>query len=138
MYFGEHRHQIDEKGRIRIPPKIKQMLGSERLFITRSASTSENKCLIVLPEKDANRIFDASFGDINVLTDDTKSVRVMASSGFIAEEDKAGRILLPQRLIEYAGLTKNIVTAGVYNRVEIWDEQSWDEYNSSDSKDGDK
>lgn len=140
MYFGEYRHQIDEKGRIRIPPKIKQMLGAERLFITRSASTSKNKCLIVLPEQDANKIFDLSFGDINVLTDDTKSVRVMASSGFIAEEDKAGRILLPQRLIEYAGFTKNIVTAGVYNRVEIWDEQAWDEYNrvDSDSQDGDK
>lgn len=131
MFFGEYRHQIDEKGRIRIPPKLKAMLG-DHPFITRSGSGSPNKCLIVLPEKDANRIFDAEFGALNVLTDDSKSVRVMASSGFVAEEDKAGRILLPQRLIEHAGLSKNIVTLGAYNRVEIWSEESWDAYTKAE------
>ena len=133
MFFGEYRHQIDEKGRIRIPSKLKAMLG-EHPFITRSGSNSPNKCLIVLPEKDAARIFDAEFGALNVLTDDSKSVRVMASSGFVAEEDKAGRILLPQRLTEHAGLTKNIVTLGAYNRVEIWDEESWDAYSKGENE----
>ena len=137
MYFGEYRHQMDEKGRIRIPPKLKAMLG-EHPFITRSGGNSPNKCLIVLPEKDAARIFDAEFGTLNVLTDDSKSVRVMASSGFVAEEDKAGRILLPQRLMEHAGLNKNIVTLGAYNRVEIWDEESWDAYSKGEAEPDDK
>ena len=127
MFFGEYRHQIDEKGRIRIPPKLKAQLG-ERPFITRSSSTSVHKCVIVLPAEDAAKIFDAEFGTLSALTDDSKSVRVMASSGFVAEEDKAGRILLPQRLIEHAGLHKNAVTIGAYNRVEIWSEESWDAY----------
>lgn len=126
MYFGEYRHQIDEKGRIRIPTKLKAQLG-ERPFITRSANNA-HKCLRVLPGAQANEIFNAEFGGLSVLTDDSKAVRIMASSGFMAEEDKAGRILLPQRLIDYAHLSKNIVTVGVFNRVEIWDEDEWEAY----------
>lgn len=136
MYFGEYRHQIDEKGRIRIPPKLKAAIG-DRAFITRSNDASPNKCLIVLPEKDATRIFDAEFGNCNALTDDSKSIRFMASSGFVADEDKAGRILLPPRLINYAGLVKNIVTIGAYNRIEIWSEENWEAYVSGKPKNED-
>ena len=133
MYFGEYRHQIDEKGRIRIPPKLKAQLG-DHPFITRSSARNEHKCLIVLPSAEATGIFDAEFGALSALSDDSKSVRVMASSGFVAEEDKAGRILLPSRLIAHAGLKKNIVTIGAYNRVEIWDEESWEAYVSGDGE----
>ncbi len=126
MYYGEYRHQIDEKGRIRIPAKLKAQLG-DHPFITRSA-LHKHKCLLVLPAADATKIFDAEFGNLSVLTDDSRSVRLMASSGFMAEEDKVGRILLPQRLIEHAGLTKNVVTIGSFNRVEIWSEESWEAY----------
>lgn len=136
MFFGEYRHQIDEKGRIRIPPKLKAQLG-DRPFITRSSSTSAHKCLIVLPAEDATKIFDAEFGTLSALTDDSKSVRVMASSGFVSEEDKAGRILLPQRLIEHAGLHKNVVTIGAYNRVEIWSEESWEAYIRASAEEND-
>lgn len=131
MYIGEYRHQMDEKGRIRIPPKLKAQLG-ENPFITRSSATSAHKCLIVLPCAKATEIFNAEFGNLSVLTDDSKSVRVMASSGFMAEEDKAGRVLLPQRLIEHAGLGKNIVTVGAFNRVEIWSEQAWEAYQNEE------
>lgn len=124
MYFGEYRHQIDEKGRIRIPPKLKAQLG-ENPFITRGS----NNCLIVLPEKDAVRIFDEKFRSLDLLDPvNSKSVRLMAASGFKAEEDKAGRILLPQHLIRHAKLSKNVVTIGAYNRVEIWSEENWNAY----------
>ena len=129
MFFGEYRHQIDEKGRIRIPPKLKDMLG-ENPFITCGA----NNCLIVLPKQDADRIFDERFRSLDVLDPvNSKSVRIMASRGFIAEEDKAGRVLLPQNLIQHAGILKNVVTIGAYNRVEIWSEENWNEYSDIDA-----
>ncbi len=129
MFFGEYRHQIDEKGRIRIPPKLKDMLG-DHPFITCGA----NNCLIVLPKADADRIFDERFRSLDVLDpDSSKSVRIMASRGFIAEEDKAGRILLPQNLIRHAKIGKNVVTIGAYNRVEIWSEENWNAYSDIDS-----
>lgn len=134
MYFGEYRHQIDEKGRIRIPPKLKAQLG-ENPFITRGS----NNCLIVLPKNEATRIFDEKFRSLDVLDPvHSKSVRIMASGGFEAEEDKAGRILLPQHLIRHAGLIKNIVTIGAYNRVEIWSEENWNAYSDIDSAEFDE
>lgn len=133
MYIGEYRHQIDEKGRIRIPPRIKAQLNSETLFITRGP----NRSLIVMPEKDADAMFER-MGDVNTLDPVRgKSIRLMAASGFKASEDKTGRILLPASLIKHAGLTKNIVTIGAYDWVEIWNEANWDAYSDIDSKEFD-
>ena len=50
--------------------------------------------------------------------------------------DKQGRILIPAVLREYAGLKKDVVLAGVYNKVEIWDKERWDEsQNDNDMED---
>lgn len=130
MFYGEYRHQIDEKGRIRIPSKLKDMLG-EHPFITCGA----NNCLIVLPKAESERIFDERFRSLDPLDPvNGKSVRIMASRGFVADEDKAGRINLPQNLIRHAGIIKNVVTIGAYNRVEIWSEEKWDAYSDIDSE----
>ena len=64
-----------------------------------------------------------------------KPIRALLSSAFETEEDKQGRILLPQELRNYAKLTKNVVTIGVGNRVEIWSEEVFDGYNTSESYD---
>lgn len=130
MFFGEFRHQIDEKGRMRIPAKLKEKLG-EHPFITRGS----NHCLLVLPEAEAVKLFDKKFGGIDVVDPkNNKAVRIMASGGFPAEEDKQGRILLPAHLLRHAQITKNVVTIGAYNRVEIWSEENWDAYSDLDSE----
>ena len=59
-------------------------------------------------------------------------------SAKIAEEDKQGRILLPQSLIKKAGIVKNIVTIGAYDRVEIWSEERWAAYVEDDNMDFDE
>ena len=134
MFFGEYRHQIDEKGRIRIPPKLKAALG-ENPFITCGA----NNCLIVLPKEQAEKIFYERFRSLDPLDPvGGKSVRLMAARGFSAEEDKTGRILLPQHLIRHAGIGKNVVTIGAYNRVEIWSEENWDAYAGIDPEEFDE
>ena len=48
--------------------------------------------------------------------------------------DSLGRILVPDYLKQYAGLKKKIVIAGLYNRIEIWDEKKWREYKSKTEK----
>lgn len=134
MFCGEYRHQLDEKCRIRIPTKLKDLLG-EHPFITCGA----NNCLIVLPRAEADKIFEARFRSLDMLDPvGNKTIRIMASRGFVAEEDKAGRILLPQNLIRHAGIKKNIVTIGVYNRVEIWSEENWELYSDLDANDFDE
>jgi len=65
-------------------------------------------------------------------TEAQKPVRALLSSAFETEMDKQGRILLPQELRNYAGITKNVVSIGVGSRVEIWSEEKFDEYNTDD------
>lgn len=127
-FFGTYRHQIDEKGRLRIPAKLKDRLG-EHPFITRGPKRS----LLVIPEGDAERLFEERFQMLDPLDpESSKALRIMASSGFFAEEDKQGRILLPSVLIAHAGIKKNIVTIGSYTWVEIWSEENWEPYGNAD------
>ncbi len=64
-------------------------------------------------------------------------VRLMLAGAMEVEVDAQGRILLPDYLREYAGLKKQSVIAGLYNRVEIWDEVSWRKYKTKTEASGD-
>ncbi|MDR2201943.1 MAG: hypothetical protein LBP26_04180 [Clostridiales bacterium] len=133
MFFGEYRHQLDEKCRIRIPAKLREDLG-EKPFVMRGP----NHSLIVLREADANAMLTSQFGDVDMVdpSEDNFTLRMLTSSAFFAEEDKQGRILLPNKLLEHAGFKKkgsdevnrNAVTIGALNRIEIWCESVWDGY----------
>ena len=124
MFTGEYHHQIDEKGRIRIPAKLKDALGANPV-ITRGS----DGCLFVFTKEKADEIFYSNF-DSNDLTSSarTRAKRYIASSSDVLEEDKQGRVLLSPSLIKLAGITKNIVTIGAYDRVEIWSEERWNAY----------
>ena len=102
---GEYHHQIDEKNRIRIPAKLKEALGTSPMI-----ARGSNGCLFVFDESK------------------TRALRLMASSAAFPEEDKQGRIQLPPNLIKAAGIEKNVVTIGAYDRVEIWSEERWNAY----------
>lgn len=125
MFIGQYAHQIDEKGRIRIPSKFKEELG-EKPFIT----CGSNGCLFVYSGEEAQRVLLKKFKDNDFADAETaKALRILMSNAIFAEEDKQGRILLPQHLIKHAGIKKNIITIGAFNRVEIWSEENWIKYN---------
>ena len=54
--------------------------------------------------------------------------RIILAGAVPVETDSLGRILIPDYLKDYAGLKKNVVIAGIYNRLEIWDEEKWEAY----------
>lgn len=60
--------------------------------------------------------------------------RAMLAGAMELEFDKQGRIMLPDYLRRFAGLAKNVVIAGLYNRLEIWDEAKWNEYQTNSEK----
>lgn len=64
-----------------------------------------------------------------------KVCAVLFAGAASCEVDKQGRILLPVVLREYAGIEKDVVSVGVFNRVEIWDKDKWQESNSYDDMD---
>lgn len=127
--IGSYQHSIDSKSRVIIPAKFREALG-ETFYLTYGT----NGCLFVLPESQWIAIEDK----INALpiteaAEFQRSFYALASEGV---PDKQGRVLVPQNLREYAGLTKDVTIAGAGNRVELWDTDRWNErQNSAASKD---
>jgi MraZ protein len=60
--------------------------------------------------------------------------RVMLAGAMEVEFDQLGRILIPDYLKDYASLKKNVIVAGLYNRLEIWDEERWGQYKQKAEK----
>jgi MraZ protein len=129
LLMGEYHHQIDEKSRIRIPAKLKDALGESPVILK-----GTDGCLFVYSQEAMNNMFNTKFANNDFTqADKTKALRLLTSSTVMTEEDKQGRILLPQNLIKHAGIIKNIVTIGAFDRVEIWSEERWNAYANLDS-----
>ena len=124
---GRYNHQVDDKGRIRIPAKFKDALGSHP-----NVTVGQNHCLYVFSQEEAQRILSDRFGEVDGFSKDPRldAMRQIFSRGTSLEEDKQGRFTLPGWLISYANIKKNVVSIGMNNRVELWDEDTWNKYDS--------
>ena len=130
MFIGTYRHQFDEKSRLRMPSKFKEALGEG--FIVAKGT---NGCLFAFSKEKFEELYQ-KLSEIPMFDlEAQKPVRALLASAFETEEDKQGRILLPQELRSYAKMQKNIVTIGVGNRVEIWSEEAFNAYNTEESYD---
>ena len=68
---------------------------------------------------------------------DTRAfARLMLAGAMEVELDKSGRVHVPEYLRSYAGLVKNVVIAGLYTRLEIWDENAWKTYATQTEEQG--
>lgn len=129
MFMGEYNHSIDAKGRVIVPSKFREQLGEE-FVITKGF----DGCLYGYTHEEWANI-EEKFKTVNLTSKDTrKFLRFFFSGAATCEVDKQGRILIPTVLREYAGLDKDIVTAGVFSRIEIWSKERWAE-NSYDDMD---
>lgn len=133
MFIGEYQHSIDPKKRLAVPSKFRAEL-KNKVVVTRGL----DKCLFVYPMKVWEKLAD-KLGAIPVGEAATRSfVRLMLAGAVDVEVDKQGRVLVPDYLKEYAGLDKNVVIAGLYDRLEIWDEEKWNEYKKGAEKNTDE
>jgi len=123
MLLGEYKHNLDSKGRVAIPAKFRDKLGAGAI-ITRGI----DNCLFVFSSKEwevlAQKLVALPLAQAN----SRAFVRLMLAGAMDVELDNQGRILIPDYLRKYAGLRKQVVVAGLYNRVEIWDSEKWQEY----------
>lgn len=132
MFIGEYSHTIDPKGRIAIPVKMRAKL-SDGAVVTRGLDT----CLFVYPknewEKLAEKLSSLPLTDIKARA----FARLMLAGAMDVEFDKQGRILLPGYLRQFAALKTKAIVAGLYNRLEIWDETKWNDYKKSSESETD-
>ena len=130
MFMGEYNHTVDTKGRLIVPSKFREQLGDE-FVVTKGL----DGCLFVYSKSEWDNI-EEKFRNVPLTTKDArKFARFFFAGAASCEVDKQGRILLPVVLREYAGIEKDVVSVGVFNRVEIWDKDKWQESNSYDDMD---
>jgi len=128
-FYGEYTYSIDEKKRLAIPPKFRKVLG-KKAVITKGL----DQCLFLYPAKEWG-ILAKKLSKLPLSQSDARGfARLMLTGAMEVEIDNLGRILIPDYLKEYAKLKKKVVIAGVYNRIEIWDEKIWKEYKEKTEK----
>lgn len=130
MLLGEYSHNLDEKGRLAMPAKLRIELG-DGAVITRGT----DRCLVVYP-KAAWELLAAKLAALPISDAGARSfARLMLAGAAAVEFDKQGRANVPSYLRDYAGLTSSVVIAGVYDRLELWDAAAWQGYKASHSID---
>ncbi len=123
MFLGEFHHTLDAKGRVSMPSKFRtQMTGS--VVIVKGF---EN-CLYVYPSE----AYDSFLSGLLAREDFDPRIRQLRrrfTAGAVEVElDTAGRVSLPPKLREHAGLAKDVAITGTGNRIEIWDAETWSAY----------
>lgn len=121
--MGEYHHSLDEKGRLIIPAKFREGLGSS-FVVTRGLEG----CLFLYSQMNFQKVMT----QLNTLPFTKKDARNFSRfflSGAIQSEfDKQGRISITPSLKDYAGLIKDCVIIGVGERLEIWSEEAWQKF----------
>ena len=123
MLSGEYRHNIDLKGRIIIPSKIRFEMG-DKIVITRGL----DGCLFGYNEKTWDSIMQKLSTLPYTKSDVRKYTRFMTSGAITLEFDQQGRINIPSYLNQYASLEKEVVIVGVIDRIEIWSKDKWESF----------
>lgn len=123
MFTGEYQHTIDDKGRLIMPAKIREILG-ETFIITKGL----DGCLFVYPCEEW-RVLEEKLRKLPFTNKDARAfARFFFSGASECESDKQGRILVSANLREYAQLLKDVVIIGVGTRIEIWSKEKWAGY----------
>ena len=132
MLIGEFIHTIDPKKRLAIPSKLRKEIG-EKAVLTKGL----DNCLFLYPIREwetlAQKLGNLSMGQAN-----TRSfVRSLLSGAVEVDFDSLGRILVPDYLKNWSDLKKKVVIVGVFNRLEIWDQENWNKYKEQIEKNTD-
>jgi MraZ protein len=131
MFIGEYSHNLDNKGRLAVPAKFRIML-KDGAVVTRGL----DNCLFLYTKKEWNELAKKLSSLPTISQPKARALaRLMLAGAMDVDFDNQGRITLPEYLRKFAGLKKETVIAGLYDKLEIWDEKSWNRYKSKTEKD---
>ena len=128
MLLGEYNHTLDEKGRVSMPAKFRDDLGST-FIVTKGL----DNCLFVYSKKEWET-FEEKLKTLPLTNPNARNfIRFFFAGATECELDKQGRINIPQNLRDYALLKKDVYIVGVATRVEIWNKEKWQSYTSNEN-----
>jgi MraZ protein len=120
MLLGEHEHALDDKNRLTLPAKLRAAF-EDGVVVTKGL----DGCLFAYPRDEWERLVER-LTTLDPLARDTRQLQRRFFGGASAGElDKQGRLVIPQPLIEHAGLTRDVTVAGMNDHLEIWDRAKW-------------
>ncbi len=123
LFIGEHQHILDSKKRLAIPSKFRKDF-KKGAVVTRGLDNS----LFVYPQDEWDKLAE-KLSQMPIGKQSTRSfVRLILAGAMDVRLDSQGRILVPDYLKDYAKLKKNVIVAGLFNRLEIWDIETWNKY----------
>ena len=129
MFIGEYKHTLDGKNRLAVPARFRKELG-KKAVLTRGL----DRCLLLYSEKEWQEIA-LKLGKMPIGESGTRSfIRLMLAGAVEVNLDRLGRMLVPEYLKDYAGLKRDTVVNGLFNRIEIWEEKKWQGYKSRAEK----
>lgn len=120
VFSGTYKHSVDSKNRLFIPAKFRELLGNE-FMVTKNI----DGCLDVITAEARDAIAEK----LSVLpkTQTAKIKRFLFSGAGDCTPDSQGRIVLPQQLLEYASIEKNVLIVGASDHIEIWNEELYEQ-----------
>jgi MraZ protein len=120
-FVGKYQNSIDSKSRLIIPAKFREELGG-RCVIAQSL----DKCLTISPEAEWENFLQ----ELKTLPRSNPEARMIRryfnQSAARCDVDKQGRVTIPQDLKDYAGITKDLVTIGNIDNIEVWSKEHWE------------
>lgn len=131
MFIGEYQHNLDDKGRLAVPVKFRKDL-AKGVVITRGL----DNCLFLYPQSQWEKLATKLSALPISQTNSRAFARLMLAGAMDVELDRQGRVIIPDYLRKYAGIKKKTILAGLYDRIEIWDEEKWEVYKANTEKNG--
>jgi len=123
MFIGEYNHNLDDKGRLAIPAKFRAIL-KKGAVVTKGL----DNCLFLYSKEQFEEIAK-KIASLPLSQSKARAfTRHMLAGAMDLEFDNQGRITLPEYLRKFSGLNKKVIVAGLYNHLEIWDENAWNKY----------
>ncbi len=124
MLLGEYAHTIDDKNRLTLPAKFRDSFAGGGV-VTRGL----DGCLYLYARESWDDLVAGRLAELDPLLEESRLMsRYFFSGAAEAEPDKQGRIMLPAPLIKHARLGREVVVAGVFDRLEIWDRAAWEKH----------
>ena len=128
MFSGEFDHSIDIKGRVTIPSKFREELG-DTCVVTRGF----DGCLEICSPSRWEEHVELLLSSTKQAENFRRLKRQIFSKSITCDYDKQGRILISQELRTLAKLTDKVMVVGIGDHIELWDLESWTDYNEMDN-----
>ena len=122
MLLGAYEHTIDDKNRLTLPAKFRDAF-ADGVVLTRGM----DGCLYAYTRARWERMAETIGGLDDLSREGRVMKRFFFSAAAVDEPDRQGRVVVPAALAQHAGLARDVIVAGVYDHVEIWDRAKWEE-----------